>query len=274
VWTRVGVVASVGLVIGVLWPRLAGLNVGPHVPGANKQIPTATASMGAAALSRPAASAVPLSASADAPTASNEQLVVVGEGRIDRCWHKRERLSEGQCGPLRVDRALVPRLQQLATCPSALGLKGQLQLGFDLDFKGKEIRLLKGKDKSDLPSSTVRGIMGCVADYVRDVSHEKIRHKYSKYRVYYTLQFYPPGSPPPTAPAESDESAAGEQPDAQGIASVVWDTALIRDEPKAGKVIARLVRGTRVELLGKRKDWYRVRIRTKEGWVYRGAIGR
>ena len=58
------------------------------------------------------------------------------------------------------------------------------------------------------------------------------------------------------------------------MASVTWDTALVRSEPKTGKVLMRLVRGTRVKILGRRKDWYRVKIREKEGWIYRGALGR
>lgn len=271
-WARIGVVVGIGLVLGLLWPRLAGLDVGPQVPGANKTAPKSTAAAAPPPKDEP--SAARLAASSPASRASNEQLVVVSEGTIEHCWHDRERLDEGQCGPLRIDRVLVHRIEQLATCPSALGLAGSLQIGFDIDFDDKEIRLIQGKEDSDLPSSTVRGIMTCLADYIRDISPEKIRHKYEKYRIYYSLKFYPPGAHPPAEPAESAEPAAGDaDPDAQGIASVTWDTALIRDEPSTGKVVARLVRGTRVTLLGKRKDWYRVKIRTKEGWVYRGAIG-
>jgi len=173
---------------------------------------------------------------------------------------------------LRIDRVIAPRLQQLTSCPSALGLEGEMAIGFDLNFDKKEISVIKGK-KSALPSTTVRGIIACVADYMRDVSPEKIVHKYSRYRVFYTLKFYPPGAAPNPQGAAEEAAAEAAAAEARGLATVNWDTALVRDEPRTGAVIARLVRGTRVKLLGRRKDWYRVKVRSKEGWVYRGALG-
>ncbi len=120
----------------------------------------------------------------------------------------------------------------------------------------------------------MRGILRCATDYVRDIATDKIGHKFSKYRVLYTLKFYPPGTRLNEQGAPESEQAEEEKSEKANIATVSYDTALIRDEPRTGKVIARLVRGTRVEILGREKDWYRVRIRSKkEGWVYRGAIG-
>jgi hypothetical protein len=141
---------------------------------------------------------------------------------------------------------------------------------FDVDFDKQEIAVRKG-DKSEIPSSTVNGIMACVADYIADLSADKIPHKHDKYRVHYDLSFHPPGT---AVPRSGQEDAAEDDSDAErGFASVTWDTGLIRDEPRTGKVVARLVRGTRVRILGRRKDWYRVKIRSKEGWLYRGALG-
>jgi hypothetical protein len=43
-WTRVGVIATVGLVAGMIWPRLAGVRLGPKLPeGASSETPAVTA---------------------------------------------------------------------------------------------------------------------------------------------------------------------------------------------------------------------------------------
>ena len=199
----------------------------------------------------------------------SKQTVVVEGGRITRCYKGSKRLKPEECGTLKVDRVLAPRMKQLDGCPSALGLAGGFELGFDINFVKKEVSVQRG-ERRGVPATTVNGIIACTADYIRDVDLDKIPHKYSRYRVFYDLKFYPAGTAPPTEGA--DDPAAGDS-DERGLASVSWDTALVRREPRNGKIIARLVRGTRVKILSRRKDWYRIKIRTKEGWVYRGALG-
>ena len=56
--------------------------------------------------------------------------------------------------------------------------------------------------------------------------------------------------------------------------SVVCDAATL-EEPEGflREVVARLVRGTKVKILGKQNDWYKIEANGKAGWVYRGAIG-
>jgi hypothetical protein len=106
-------------------------------------------------------------------------------------------------------------------------------------------------------------------------------HKHRHYSLEYGLTFYGPGKHPegagaaPTDPG-SDDPAAGattSEADASGTAIVAWDTALLRKEPKDGEVVARLVRGTKVKIVGKQSDWYKVESGSKSGWVYRGTIG-
>jgi Bacterial SH3 domain len=276
-WARVGIFAVVGLVIGIAWPNLAGIRIGPRVPGA-KKAEEAAAAANAAASATSTATAPNLAATAPAPIAPaapaakmlERQLVVVGDGNIDHCFERRDRLAGEKCGKLKVDHLLVNRLEKLDGCPSALGLAGEMGIGFDIDFKKQEIAVRRG-DIGDMPSSTVNGIMACAADYIGDVAADKIPHKHDRYRVSYKLSFHPPG----TAVPRSGSDAVGED-DAdseRGLASISWDTGLVRDEPRTGKVIARLVRGTRVKILGRRKDWYRVKIGSKEGWLYRAALG-
>ena len=270
-WISVGIFAAVGLVIGVAWPSLAGIRIGPDVPGA-KAPATAAPKTAPTAAPSVAPTSIPLAKTAKPVEKTlDKQTVVVEGGRIARCYKGRKKLKTAEeCGVLKVDKTFATRLSNLASCPSALGFAGEMELGFDIKFDQKEIDVVRG-EKSDMPATTVRGILACTADYIRDVNPDKIPHKYSRYRVFYKIKFYPPGTALPRK--GTDESASDESDNDRGLAAVTWDTALIRDEPQTGKIIARLVRGTRVKILSRRKDWYRVKLRHKEGWVYRGALG-
>ncbi|XXX80415.1 SH3 domain-containing protein [Sorangium sp. So ce134] len=277
VWSRVGVIALVGFVVGVAWPRLAGVRIGPSVPGDLKP----TAETAAAAAPPAPAAAAPGTAEPEAKPpepAKNQQQVVVGPGRITRCSDKKNKKIE-DCGELQFDPIALPRLKELAQCPAALGVDGKLPIGFELNFEKKEVQVVKGK-KTSLPAATVSGILQCAAREFSNVSLEEVPHKHRRYSLVYTATFHPPGASAeaakPEAGGEEQEQAAGtttSETAVSGLATVSWDTALVRGAPKEGDVVMRLVRGTRVKLVGRQNDWYKVEHRGKTGWMYRGAIG-
>jgi hypothetical protein len=60
---------------------------------------------------------------------------------------------------------------------------------------------------------------------------------------------------------------------ASGTASVEWDVAIVRDAPKTGTIVGRILRGGKVKILAHRGEWYRVQYGSIEGWVYRATIG-
>jgi hypothetical protein len=275
-WGRVGLFAGVGLGLGIAWPIAAGVRIGPELPG-GKDAPAVEAPAPTAAppeappalAATAAATAVP---EADDAAPARGQTVVVSSGTINACYDaKKKRIEAEHCGTVRVDPLVAPHLKQLSSCPSALGLDGELEVAFDIDFDGKEIELQPGK-RGTLPGSTVNGIFACIADYIRDVAPDRVEHKHPRYRVTYSLRFYPPGAAPATqgedAPAPADEADAQ-----RGLASVTWERVPVRSEPKTGDVVLVLVRGTRVTVLGRREDWYRIKYRSSQGWVYRGALG-
>ncbi|WP_438019540.1 SH3 domain-containing protein [Sorangium sp. So ce315] len=277
VWSRVGVIALVGFVVGVAWPRLAGVRIGPSVPGDVKP----TTESAAASAAPAAAAAAPGTSEPEAKppeAAKNQQQVVVGPGRITRCSDKKSKKIE-DCGELQFDPIALPRLKELAQCPAALGVDGKLPIGFELNFEKKEVQVVKGK-KTALPGSTVSGILQCAAREFSNVSLEEVPHKYRRYSLVYTATFIPPGAQAEAAKTEAggeeQEKAAGtttSETAASGLATVSWDTALVRGAPKEGDVVMRLVRGTRVKLVGRQNDWYKIEHRGKTGWVYRGSIG-
>jgi Bacterial SH3 domain len=293
-WSRVGIIGVAGFVLGMAWPKLAGVKIGPAVPAdlraqvdpgapppgsataATRARPSGSASTGASAAASASASA---DADPDVPP-PNQEMVVIGPGRIVKCSDKKDKKIE-DCEKLLFDPIAVKRLRELSRCPSALGLTGKLTVGFEVDFKKKEVGVKKSKrDKTSLPSSTVSGILQCAAKEFGNVSLEEVPHKHRSYTLEYVLSFYGPGkhpdAPPSADPGGDGEPSAGSttsEADASGSAVVAWDTALLRKEPKDGEVVARLVRGTKVKILGKQSDWYKIESGSKTGWVYRGTIG-
>lgn len=277
-WSRVGIIAALGFVVGVAWPRLAGVKIGPSAPDDDRPAATATAAPAAPATSAaPEPSAAPAAA---APTAeaANRQQVVVGPGKITRCFDKKNKQVD-DCGQLQFDPVALPKLRELAKCPSAIGLEGKMSIGFNIDFQKKEVQVTKSK-KTSLPNSTVQGILQCAAREFTNVSLDEVPNKHRRYTVFYTAAFYPPGKQPEAeekpGSEEGEEAASGattSESEASGLATVNWDTALVRKEPKTGDVVARLVRGTRVKIVGRQNDWYKVEHGSATGWVHRAAIG-
>jgi len=287
VWSRVGIIGVVGFVVGMAWPRLAGVKIGPAVPadlraqvegtsGATARAAAAASSAASAAASAGAAPAP--SADPDAPPAANQEMVVIGPGKITRCSDKKDDKIE-DCEKLLIDPIVVKRLRELARCPSALGLNGKVTIGFEVDFTKQEVGVKRRKKGTSLPSSTVAGIVACAGHDFGNVSLAEVPHKHRRYTLEYALTFYGPGKHPEVAPTPDGgdgEPAAGSTTsadDATGTAIVAWDTALLRKEPKDGEVVARLVRGTKVKIAGKQGDWYKIESGAKTGWVYRGTIG-
>ncbi len=301
VWSRVGVIGVLGFVVGIAWPRVAGVRIGPGVPAdLRAQVeagPSASPQAKPPSSSTPSAapgavSAAPSSgpsADPDAPP-PNQEMVVVGQGRIVKCWDKKDKKID-DCEKLQFDPIAVKKLKELTRCPSALGLTGKMAIGFEVDFGKKEVGVKKVKKGTNLPSSTVAGIVQCAAKELANVSLDDVPHKHRRYTLEYPLTFYGPGKHPSHeghegegasdgagagAEAPSDGEAKGSttsETEVGGSALVAWDTALLRKEPKIGDVVARLVRGTKVKIVAKQDDWYKVESGGKTGWVYRGTIG-
>lgn len=278
--SKVGIVAVVGFGLGILWPRLLQLPIGPDVPSGSGPNRVAAAS---SASGSPTSSADPAVVAGDADPASsgdaspggedevdasNRQTVVVGEGRVEGCGKK-----EKDCGKVTFDKTAKARLSELARCPAAIGLDGKMSLGIVLNFEKNEVTVEGEKKKSGLPSDTIRGVVTCAIKELKGVELEKIPHQHAKYSLVYDIEFYPPGK----APAASSGDKGGDTPaddKSIGRATVAWEKALVRESPEEGKIVARLPQGTRVKLLEEKGDWFRIESSKGKGWVYRQAIGK
>jgi hypothetical protein len=291
----VGVIAAVGFVIGVGWPRLVGARLGPSLPSeaattapsVRAESPAAPTASALAASVAPPASAPPASA---APASTSMPVMTVNHGVLLSCRSEEGETLKGvaACGGMTgFDAIAQPRLRKLSTCPSATGsTSGKLSVVFNLDFPSHRVAADVGK------SSTVsdpQGFASCVKGAFQGVSLGALDHQNPRYTIAYSVLFSPTdhGSPPPSASPSSPADAVpvasvthstapgGKSTADDGNVEVAWEVAIVRDAPRTGNVVARLPRGTKVRLGASQDGWYKVDSGSgTEGWVYRGAVGR
>jgi hypothetical protein len=274
-WAKVGIIAAAGFIVGIAWPTLAGMRIAPNPPGegGSTSTPSRPATAPIASATPPAHSAAPASsAAAPAPTAS----VSVGQGFILSCGETLKDKRK-ECGSLAFDPIAVPKIKSLAQCPAASGVTGKLSIGFEIDFRRKTVHPLLGKSTS-LERDSAEALVRCAEPMFENLALWEVPHEHRRYTVFYSAELAAPGE---AADAPSDREASepraagtttGESP-ASGMATIGWDVALVRDAPKGGSVVGRILQGSKVKLVGRQGDWYHVQFRSIDGWVHRGAIG-
>jgi hypothetical protein len=271
-WTKVGIVAAAGFVVGILWPRLTNTRIAPNPPADNVPAVVASASVAASVpAAPPAATPAPPPA---APAA--DQGIMVGPGAILSCRDGKDELKDG-CGSLEFDPIAVPKIKALSQCRAASGAQGKLSIGFDVDFRNKAVRVLLGKSTT-LPRDKAEAIVKCADTSFDKLSLGAVPHEHRRYTVFYTASFAgqakapePTNEKPPTegpvAGTTTSETATS------GTSTVNWDVAIVRETPKTGTIVGRVLRGSKVKVLAHQGEWYRVQYGSITGWVYRGTIG-
>jgi hypothetical protein len=304
-WVKVGVIAAVGFVIGIAWPRVMGVKLGPNAPGEAAAAASASAKASGraseappASVTAPGASAIGVgSASSTATVPAGPPQVSVMRGSVIACKTTDGESKKGkECGTIAgLDNVVPPHLRKLATCSAAEGQTGKLSFVATAVFPSGGLSWDVGK------SSTVgnlEGITNCLKTHFSGVTATGVAHEHNRYTVAYNVTFAPPvaveappakiakddkpGALPPPDGAEKngkqDNSDKSDAPAAAGSeASVGWEVALVRDVPKTGSVVARLPRGTKVKLGAIKDGWYAIKFGdtfASDGFVYRGAIGR
>lgn len=291
-WLGVGAIAVVGFVVGIAWPRLAGVRLGPSVPDGPAASTSAVAPTAPTAPAAPAASqgapAVPVALAAPASSlavaavpggSSGGVRINVAHGVVFSCkTADGEVLKGSDCGaPTGLDGLVLPRLRKLADCPEAASTSGKLHLVVRADFARDALAIDLGRDKG---VSTAEPLLVCAKSAMASASLEGIAHDNPRYNVAYSVTFSAPSgssapssAPPSTPPSTSAPTAVGD-----GTAQVEWEVAIVRDAPKTtGKLLARLPRGTPLRLGPSKDGWYPVESGegfSSDGWVYRGAIGK
>jgi hypothetical protein len=276
-WAKVSLIAAAGFIIGIAWPRLAGMRIAPNPPSdgpqaaAQNHAAAALASGSASALAR--AAAAPSAAALAAPAAVS---ISVGQGLILSCWELAD-AKQKECGSLQFDPIAVPKIKGLAQCAAAAGVTGKLSIGFDIDFRKKTIHPKVGKSTT-VARDSAEALVKCAEPMFENVGLWEVPHEHRHYTVFYTAELSPPGkqgdtaSTPPAVEGRAAGTTTGETA-ASGTATIGWDVALVRDTPKTGSVVGRILQGSKVKLVGKQGEWYHVQYGSIDGWVHRGAIG-
>ena len=305
-WVKVGVIAAVGFVIGIAWPRLAGVHIGPNAPSETAAAASAAAAHGgrapdappasvSAKLGMPAPSAAPPPSAPAAPVgAAAPPVIVVARGMVLSCVTSDGEKKKGRdCGGVPgIDEIVRPRMKKIANCSGIEGQTGKFSLTANADF-------VSGRFYYDVnkASSTVQNfdaVVACLKTGFHNTAVVATPHEHAKYTVVYTAQLTAPEPEKAVARADKDakDTKAKTEPEEKpapekdkpsapsattGEAEVSWDVGLVRDSPKTGALVSRLPRGTKVKVGASKDGWYQIKFGDNfatEGWVYRGAIGR
>lgn len=269
---RVGLIAVVGFAVGILWPRLAGFRLVPSVPSekteASAEAPNPDA--GAPPIGATAAAAEPAPQAVAATAPASKENFSVGQGEVASCRDGKKK--QEQCDPIDFDGVARGRIATLAACDAANDISGVLSLGFELDFEKDRLAGVQAGKSTSLTQKDTDALLACLKQNLGEVSLAGIKHKHARYTVYYKVEFKAEASDDKKPMAEAAADAAP----ASGKATVAWDVALVRSGPARDKdVVARVLQGTRVNVVARSGDWYRVKYDAKgnEGWVFRTAIG-
>ncbi len=204
--------------------------------------------------------------------------VKISEPKIRSCRDKKG-FKVPECPALELEKVTKARIQTLGACSGAEKAHGTLSLGLELDFgKRKVTEVVSGKSTT-LPDRETKALLECAKREFESASLDGVEHARSSYTVFYIVELLP-ASEVKAGDAEKEEGADGEPgvgdvTAASGRATVSWQVAMIRDKPKDGEVVARILSGTRVVVTGRQQDWYRIKYDAKgsEGWVFGAAIG-
>jgi Bacterial SH3 domain len=272
---RVGLIVTVGFLVGIIWPRIAGFKLVPSVPSqpaesSSADLTGAPSEAKGAASAAPAADPEPPPGPAEVPAPADR--LQISEPQFIACRANGKK-SKGECDHVEFDRLARPHIQAMASCAGADGMVGLLSLGFDLDFESQTVKGIKTGKSSTLSPTETEALLACEKKEFENVSLVGIAHKNTTYSIFYRVEFPKAAA---TKGAEPAEPAPGDVTEATGHATVAWDVALVRSTAsRDGAVVARVLQGTRITVTGRRGDWYRIKydVKGNVGWVYRTAIG-
>ena len=273
---RVGLVVLGGALVGLLWPWLTGIKLVPEPPGGEERalalasVPSVEPSASAAA--PPVTPPPPPSAEKAAEPEPAPKRLRVSKPTVTSCRDSKDRRVD-KCDDLAFDRIALPRFAALENCPAAASAQGTLSLGFDLDLSNTKIARIASGKSTTLPAGAAEALVTCAKKEFQAASLDGLKHEHASYTLFYRIEFPPPDAP---AAADSQASAPADVTAASGNVTVGWVAAIIRDAPsRDGREIARVLSGTRMTVVARKGEWYKVKYDAKgsEGWVYKAAIG-
>jgi hypothetical protein len=268
---RVGIIAAAGFAIGMAWPWLAGVRLVPSPPTDDAVEATLPSAVASGSVSAPAAAppAVLTAAGTPASQRTDAETTKIAGPQITACRDGSGKKKK-DCDKVGADDRVRPHLAALTACAGAEGASETLSVGLELSFVEQKITDVFAGKSTTFTKEKAHALVDCAKKELDSVRLDGLGHEHDVYTMFYFVEFVPPGTV--VAPAAG---AAEETAEASGFATIVWDVAVVRDQPDEGKILTRLRYGTRVAVSARRGKWYEVKYDAKgaKGWVHRNALG-
>jgi hypothetical protein len=250
------------------WPWLAGVRLVPAPPTEETIEAVTSAAVPSPASAPPSPETSTGAAQPGPPQKTDAETTKISELQVTACRDGKGKKKK-ECDKLALDDRVRPHLAGLTSCTEAQGASENLSIGLDVSFVTQSIDDVFAGKSTTFPKEKARTLVECAKKELAGVKLDGVGHEHDEYTVFYFVEFVPPGSAV-AAPAAGEETA-----DASGLATIVWDSAVVREQPEDGKIVSRLRYGTRVAVSAKRGKWYEVKYDGKgdKGWVHRNALG-
>ncbi|OQX70338.1 MAG: hypothetical protein B6A08_00470 [Sorangiineae bacterium NIC37A_2] len=253
--SRTLIVAGVGLALGIAWPWIVGISLVPEPPISD-----------GSARSEQEASGQAQAQVTEAKEISATDLLEISEPVVTSCRDQAGK-AQSDCQGIDFDALLHGPLLTLVECPAAQGVFGTLSIGVEISFAERKIAKVESGRSTNLPKLVAQELLLCAEKRLTGISLDTASAPHASYTVYYKILF----KTPEIAASEAETITL-----ASGTATVLWRSALVREEPNGeSKVRTRVLAGARLTVTGRMGDWYRVKYDAsgREGWVHGAALG-
>ena len=204
------------------------------------------------------------------PGRTPDGVTLDGDAFYLKCWDNEGQESPGSaCDPLAVlEKRFSTRLYVVHKCREqhASGKEGKLSLGIEVDFGEDSLSFWNGA------SSTLENaarIATCLRGELSGLPLHSINHKFSRYRLFFTVVFGKTSEKPST---KEVSKPTRKQPDGKMV-NVLMDKVRVRKSPVDGAVIGKINSGNEVKLIGKKGEWCQVLTpNNNEGWMICEAL--
>jgi hypothetical protein len=217
------------------------------------------------------------------PGRTPEGVGLKGDAFYLKCWDgSGNEVAGTSCDTLRVlEKRFSTRLYVVDRCKQThAGEKadGVLSLGMEVDFDNKTLSFWNGAS-SDLENAAK--VATCLRTELAGLPIHSVDHKYSRYRLFFTVVFGKNAALTTAADKADDKEEpsakkASDTPLPKGkMVNVVMDRVRVRKSPENGDVIGMISSGNQVELIRKKSGWCEVVTpNNNRGWMTCEALSK